>query len=166
MLKTKSEMEGVDRKYQWKFLAELHMGEFGDIEIGHNLWIIGTVEWHSEGTENIFSKILEENFPTLEKEMPKRYIRPTAHCGDTEVLCSQISIRGTRNAKHTGLSLQRERCISINFSSPKSLRAVWWSLWCAAKTTSDSPQALLLSLSISRTYLYERCHMFFKRVLM
>jgi hypothetical protein len=38
-----------------------------------NLWIIGADEnedFQLKGTENIFNKIIEENFPNLKKEMP------------------------------------------------------------------------------------------------
>lgn len=35
-----------------------------------NLWIMNTEEqYHSKGIENIFHKIIEENFTSLEKEM-------------------------------------------------------------------------------------------------
>ena len=37
-----------------------------------NLRLIRIEEYHLKGTENIFSKIIEKNFPSLKKEMPMK----------------------------------------------------------------------------------------------
>lgn len=39
-------------------------------------------KYHSEGIENIFSKIIEENFPTKSKRCPSRHKRPKVQQAD------------------------------------------------------------------------------------
>lgn len=88
-------------------------------------------------------------------------------------MCSQISTRGTRNDKHTGLCFQRGWCITCFL--PRSLGVeviiAWWPLrysddWDHTRSSSDPYHELIFSWPIYRTHLYGKYHMYATKSLM
>ena len=78
---------------------------------------------------------------------------------------SLISTKGTRDVKHTTLTLQREKritCFHIKAGSRCSLKPDDLCTICVAKTPPDPPQILMSSLfSIHRSHLCGKCHKHF-----
>ena len=80
-------------------------------------------------------------------------------------LCSQISIRETRNVKYLGLPPQMEGCIicyqhrGLGEDVVNSLVTFVLSVWLRAHRILL--QTLIMSSSIYRTCLYGKCHLYF-----
>lgn len=82
-------------------------------------------------------------------------------------MCSQPSIKGNKNVKHIGLSLQREAYIT--WFLPRMLGAdiinspVTFALTVWPRTYWILLLTLIMSMPIHRTHLYGNCHMSLKK---
>ena len=87
-----------------------------------------------------------------------------------EVLCLQIITRETRNVKHSGLSLQRKRCLT-HFLGTDAVDSLVTSVILAGPGHTGFPDSYLRfflpciehCFSVNRTLLYRRGHMYLKR---